>query len=101
VQEQVAARHEGVGQAGLLHFDADVVRHRGRAELLDHAQVDDVVVRQAVSPGREAPQVQKDRFAAVHLHGVALAVVKADRLDLVEALERPGEAGGGVLTAGQ
>ena len=35
------------------------------------------------------------------LDGMALAVVEADRLDACMALERPGEAGRGVLAAGE
>ena len=39
--------------------------------------------------------------AGLHLHPVALAVVEAHRLDPAVALERPGQADGGVLAAGE
>ena len=39
--------------------------------------------------------------AAVELDGVALAVVEAQRLHARKAVQRPGEAGGGILAAGK
>ena len=42
-----------------------------------------------------------DHGALVELHGVALAVGEADGLDALVALQRPGEADGGVLPAGE
>ena len=43
----------------------------------------------------------KNFDASIELEAMTLPVVKADRLDVLVALERPGEAGGGVLPAGE
>jgi len=61
-----------------------------------------VVVAELAVPCRKlAAQAFDDRPPAIELDAVALAVVEADGLDVLEALERPGEAGGRVLAAGK
>ena len=37
----------------------------------------------------------------IELDAMALSVVEGDGLDVLEAVERPGEAGGGILAAGE
>ena len=52
-------------------------------------------------PGRARAGARRTRGARVQFDAVALAVVEADGLDALEALERPGQADGGILPAGE
>ncbi len=47
------------------------------------------------------PQALDHRRPAVKLDPVALAIIEPDRFDRRKALERPGEAGRRILTAGK
>ena len=64
--------------------------------------MNDVVVAEPLRPLR-ANACDALAHARTHLEldAVALAVVEADGLDTGEALERPGEADGGILPAGK
>jgi hypothetical protein len=78
------------------------VRHGGGAERLDYIDLENMIFAQARCPARKLlAYLLNDNFSAVELDAVALAVVEADGLDLLEALERPGEAGGRILPAGK
>ena len=58
--------------------------------------------RHAGAPDREfaADRLQHGK-PRIEFDAVFLAVVKSDRLDMVIAAQRPGQAGGGVLTTGE
>src|SRR5216683_1595394 len=99
-KKQISPGDEGVGESGVAHFDLDVVRHGGRAERGDDAEIEHVVFAEFFSPrGKTLAQLGEDHRAALELDRVALAVVEAHRLDAREIRERPGEAGGRILPA--
>ena len=101
-KKQISPGDEGVGESGVAHFDFDVVRHGGRAERSDDAEIEHVVFAEFFSPrGKTIAQLGEDHRAALELDRVALAVVEAHRLDAREIRERPGEAGGRILPAGK
>jgi hypothetical protein len=58
-----------------------------------------MIVRHPRGPARELrSHAREDRLARVELDAMALAVIEADGLDALVALERPGEAGSRVLS---
>jgi hypothetical protein len=66
------------------------------------AHRDEVVFAESVRPAREAgAQPLQHERPHVEFDGMPLSVVEPDRLDLAVAVERPREAGGGVLSAGE
>jgi hypothetical protein len=61
-----------------------------------------VVFAQARAPiGEGFAQPLQHRPPAIELDAMALAVVEADRFDMLVALQRPGQTGGRVLAAGE
>jgi hypothetical protein len=101
-EEQVAPGYEGVRQARGLHADFHVVRHRGGAEPAQHVELQQMIAAEARRPARKfAPQPREDARPAIELGAVALPVVEADGLDARVALERPGQADGRILAAGE
>src|SRR6266852_3010870 len=101
-EKQVPPRNEGVGQARFGHPDLDVLGHRGRAERTDDAQIEHVILAELPAPrGKALAQLGEDDRAALELDRVALPVAKADGLDAREIRERPREAGGRILAAGE
>src|SRR6185437_4416521 len=88
--------------AELAQRDLGVARQRRVADAAEHAQLDQMVLAEALGPiRRELTEGGDDGRAAGELDLVALAVVERHRLDRVEAVERPGEAGGRILPAGK
>ena len=55
----------------------------------------------AAQSGRSDFDAREQPVAAVEFDGVALAVGEAERFDPRKTLQRPGEAGGGILSAGE
>ena len=53
----------------------------------------------AMGEGGPGAELRQDRRPHVELDAVTLAVVEAHRLDVGVSIERPGQAGGGILTA--
>ncbi|ABA49515.1 hypothetical protein BURPS1710b_0356 [Burkholderia pseudomallei 1710b] len=101
-EQQVAARHERVRQAVRRRLDLDRARHRGIADRAEHRQIDQVIVAQLVRPLRKTPlQRIAHALATFELDAVALAVIEAERLDGLIALERPGHTCGRILAAGK
>src|SRR6266853_1572213 len=101
-EKQVPSRNEGVGQARFRHPDLDVLGHRGHAKRTDDAEIEHVILAELPAPrGKALAQLREDDRAALELDRVALAVAEADGLDAREIRERPGEAGGRVLPAGE
>ncbi|KAF5291920.1 hypothetical protein FQR65_LT20373 [Abscondita terminalis] len=81
-EQQVTPWHEGVGQAVGLHGEGHVLGQRGAADLLQHVQRQHMVLTQAGSPfGKIPSQALAHLQAHLHLHAVALAIVKAQGLD--------------------
>lgn len=101
-EEQIAARHEGVGQARLAKSNLSVAGQSRVADRRQGGQGEHMVGAEAIGPLRE---LGGDCVAKVgadfELDLVALTVVKPDRLDMVVALERPGQTRGRVLTTGE
>ncbi|CFP58709.1 Uncharacterised protein [Bordetella pertussis] len=99
-EQQVAARHEGIGQAVGLHLDLAVAGHGGVAHLRQDAQVEQMIVAQALGPvGKVGAQFAQHDLAGIQLDAMPLAVVETQRLDVGIALQRPGQASGGILSA--
>ena len=63
--------------------------------------VDDVVRTEASAPVVDGGEAGADGLAAGELDGVALAIGETDRFDALVAMQGPGEAGGGILAAGE
>ena len=101
-EDQVAAGHERVGQALRVHLDRDVAGQRGvgnrararRGRAHGPAQP-------AAHSGLIAASARAERARCIEFDAMALAIVEADRLDVLETLQRPGQAGGGILPAGK
>ena len=90
-EQQVAARHEGVGQACSGHLDFGLAGQGRVADVAEHAQIQHVVVPELAAPLRElAPHGFEHRVARLKLHMVALAVVKTDGLHMRKLAQRPG-----------
>ena len=96
-EQQVAAGDEGVRQAFVGHHDRLFGGQRGLAQAGDRRGQVHHVVRPQIRGG----QGLADRLPAVEFDGVPLAVAEADRLHMGIAGERPGQAGRGVLPAGE
>jgi len=101
-EQQVAAGHEGVGQAGGAEADLGCLRQCGVRQLAEFAHRHGVVLAQPLAPrGKRGAQAGQHGGPLGELHRVALTVVEPDRLDVRKAVERPGQAGGGVLPTGE
>ena len=99
-EEEVAAGDEAVGEAAGAHLVLARGGRRRAADLVEQREVEDVVLAEARRPAREVPaQLRAHLEPAFALGRPALAVDEADRLDVVVALERVGEADGRVLAA--
>ena len=55
----------------------------------------------AAQSARKRLHAGQQIVAAFELDGVTLAVVEAEHFDARKALQRPGQAGGGILPAGE
>src|SRR6185312_2657345 len=84
-EQEIAAGHEGIGQAVLLHLEGGLAGQRGLADLAQRAEVDEVVLAQ-------------DRKPLIQLDSMALAIVESDGLDMRKSVERPGQAGRRILS---
>ena len=101
-KQQVAARHKGIGQAIGLHGKGHIVGQRGATDLLEHIQRQHMVVAQTRRPLWKALRELLAHAAAhLHLHAVALAVIKAQRLHTFIHGQGLGQTGGGVLATGK
>ena len=102
-EDQVAARHEGGRQAVVGHLDRHVAGERGLGDGGERVELDHMVLAEPLRPVADAAPASCSRIARPHrqLDRVALAVVEADGLDPRKALERPGQADGGILPAGE
>ena len=100
-EQQVAARHEGVGDAPVCLLDGHV-RGQGRVgQLAEQADVQQGA-DQAVPPFRpEGRDGAADLAAAGQFHGMALAVIEAQRAHDGKAGQGPGKTGGRILAAGK
>jgi hypothetical protein len=99
---QVAAGHEGRGQALLGQLDRPVGGERALGHRAEALHLEHVVGAQPLAPGGEGlGHAGAHRLAGGQLHRVPLAVVEAHGLDPPVALQRPGQADGGILSAGE
>ncbi len=51
-EDQVAARHERVGQAPCIGFDRDLARHRRLGDRAERGKIERVIVAEPFAPGR-------------------------------------------------
>ena len=101
-KHQIAARHERIGQAVLAHLDRDVTRQRGIGNRGQGRNVQRVAFAQLPRPIRpQGFDPVQQAVAAVKFDGMTLAVAESERFDVRKALQRPGEAGRGILSAGE
>ena len=101
-EHQIAAGHEGVGQAVRAHRDRDIARQRGVGDVGQGGNIQRMAVAELFCPIRaQRFHAVEQAVPALQLDGVALPVVEAEHFDAFEALQRPGEAGGGILSAGK
>ena len=102
-EQQVAARHKGGGQTARPVGGDGRVGSQGRVgQLAENIHIQQSIRSQTGSPERIKPgQARAQALAAGQFHAVALAVVKAEGQNALEAAQRPGQAGGGILPAGK
>ncbi len=101
-EDQIAAGHEGGGQAAVGDLDGRFAGERRIGNGGKRVELDHVVVTDPRFPfGVERGQAFADARANVELDPVTLAVVEADGFHARETLQRPGEAHGRVLSAGK
>lgn len=99
---EIAAWHERVGQAVSTHLDRHIARQRGLGHGGQRRDRQRMALAELCGPiGAQALDALEQPVAAIELDGVALAVREAKRLHAREAAQRPGEAGGGILAAGE
>ena len=56
-EQQIAAGHEGVGQAVLVGDDGDVARHRRLRDRAEHAEIEQMILAEPARPGGIARRV--------------------------------------------
>jgi len=94
--------HEGIRQPRRLHFYLDVAGERGLADIADYAEIDDAIIAETRGPVRKRSlDCGEHGAAALQLDAVALAIIEAHGLHVLEARQRPGETGRGILAAGK
>ncbi|MGY4337458.1 hypothetical protein ACVWW3_002364 [Bradyrhizobium sp. LM2.9] len=101
-KHQIAAGHEGVGQAVGTHRDRDIARQCRLGHVRQRRDRQRVALAEFCGPIRaQAPDAVEQLVAAGQLDGMALAVIEPQRFHARKAVQRPGEAGGGILAAGK
>ena len=101
-KHQIAARDERIRQAVGARCDGDVARHRAVGDSASAARSRTWSSPSLRRPMRERRCDRRAQFGAdFQLNSVALAIVEADRLDPVEAVERPGQTRRRILAAGK
>jgi hypothetical protein len=84
------------------NLDRAVAGQGGVADPPEHGEIDQMIGPKLLAPLREvAAQALGDSPATVEFDAVALAIIKADRLDRSKAGKGPGEAGRRILPAGK
>ena len=94
-EKEVAAGHEGIGQAVLRHLDFGLLGQRSGADVRERSDhIETVIGAQACRPFRvQLSDSGQDVEPAIHLNGVPLPIVKADGLDMLELIKSPCETG--------
>src|SRR4051812_394522 len=101
-KNEVAARHEGRGQAGVRHGDFGLAGQRRIRNGAERLKGEDVVFAEASVPERtRAGKRGPDGGAAIEFDPMALSVIEPKRFDRREPLQRPGETHRRVLSAGE
>ena len=101
-EHEVAAGHEGVGQPVGAHFDRHVAGQRGVGDFSQRRNFQRMAFAELCCPvGAQRPDAVQKPVAAGELDRMALAIVETERFDAREPLQRPGEAGRGILPAGE
>ena len=101
-EHQVAAGHEGVGQAVGAHGDRDIAGQRGVGDIGQSGNIQRMALAELFCPIRaQRSHAVEQAVPALQLDGVALPVIESEHFDALKALQRPGEAGGGILSAGK
>src|SRR5262249_61928910 len=93
-EQQVAAGNKGVRQSAVGKGDCGLAGQRRIAEPTEDREIDDVVLAELAPPiGKLLAQAPEYGGPTFQLHGGALAVIEADRLDSGKGFASPGEAG--------
>ena len=102
-EQQIAARHERGGQAARTVGGDGGLGGQGRVG----QPAENIHIQQGIrsqTGGPEQIKIRQSRtqpLTADQFHIMPLAVVKAQGLDALKAAQSPGQAGGGILTAGK
>src|SRR5260370_21996639 len=89
-EQQVAAGYESGRQAVFAERDLGLARERGVADATEHAEIDEMVLAEALGPfGRDPAQRRGDGLAAGKLHLMALTVIDSHPLPPVETSQPP------------
>ena len=101
-KDEIAAGNESRREAVLADLDGDLARKRGLGEGGERVEAHHMILAKAGGPRRSQRQhVLAHALTCLELGTMALLVVEADRLHASEALERPGQTDGRVLSSGE
>jgi hypothetical protein len=101
-KKQIATRHERIRQTVFLKFDFNIARQRGVGELPEHAQINHVIVAQALRPFRKLFANRSDHLLPrFEFDAMTLTVIEAHGFHVRIPRERPREARRGILSAGE
>src|SRR5579863_2304634 len=85
-EEKIAAGHECIRQALLVGDDGDIARHRRLRDFAEYAEIEAIIFAEPLRPGGiDGDDVAADDVALIELDPMALAIVEADRLHMLEA----------------
>ena len=101
-EHQIAPGHESVWQAARVSRDGDIMGHRRHGNFGQRLDADEVIRAKLFAPGRKIAQKRvADDGALIELDAMPLVIIKSDGFDMIIALERIGETGRRILTAGE
>lgn len=97
-EQQIASRYEGVRKAACGEIDSAVLCQSCLADATEHCEVEHVIGAQSCRPvGKLLAERVDHAEPALEFDTVALAVIEADRFDMLEPIKCPSQTDSGVL----
>ena len=101
-KQKIAPRHERIRQAVRPERDLRIARERRVADPAQNRKIQHMIRAKTRSPAGKGGRDRFPKFRpALEFDAVALPVGKTKRLHCVILLQRPGQADGGILPAGE
>ncbi len=101
-KNQIATRHKSAGQAAGLHLDRPVGGQGTLGNGTIAGQVDDEVLTQTLTPAGKLPlHAGADLLARSHFNNMTLPIVETHGFNPIKSVQRPRQAGRGILSAGK